>query len=129
MKENIPQFLQEMLINEYGEDLFNKIINGYSKKRKTTFRVNTLKASVHEIENVLNVLNIKFTKCTWNDNAFIIETDYKLQDLDIYKEGKIYLQSLSSMIPANVLNPKERRKYIRYGFSSRGKDYSDSHII
>ena len=30
MKENIPEFLYEMLIKEYGENISNKIIKGYS---------------------------------------------------------------------------------------------------
>ena len=36
----------------------------------------------------------------------------ELQKLDIYKKGGIYLQSLSSMIPPIVLNPKQNEKIL-----------------
>lgn len=38
----IPQFLQDKLNAQYGEELTNKILEGYTKKRKVTLRVNTL---------------------------------------------------------------------------------------
>ena len=45
MNETIPEFLSEMLLKEYGNELTNQIIDGYKLKRVTTFRVNTLKAN------------------------------------------------------------------------------------
>ena len=56
MQNNIPEFLQEILINEYGEDITNQIIYGYSANRPTTFRVNTSKVDVSYIKDKLNKL-------------------------------------------------------------------------
>lgn len=57
-------------------------------KRPTTFRVNTLKIDCEE-------------------QAFITTAPLRqIQELDIYKNGEIYVQSLSSMIPTEVLDPK-----------------------
>lgn len=39
----------------------------------------------------------------------------EIQELPIYKEGGIYLQSLSSMLPPLFLGPKGRRVRPRYG--------------
>ena len=41
----IPQFLYEMLLEQYGEEITNKIIDGYSKQRPVTLRANTIKSS------------------------------------------------------------------------------------
>ena len=109
---SIPEFLKQMLIEEYGENLYSKIIDGYSYKRPTTFRVNTLKSNVDEIKEILNSLNIKYSNISWYKDAFILEEEHSIQDLDIYKEGKIYLQSLSSMIPPIILNPKEKENIL-----------------
>ena len=49
----IPIFLSKMLENQYGQELTKKIIEGYSKKRCTTFRVNTLKSDIYEVEEIL----------------------------------------------------------------------------
>ena len=48
------------------------------------------------------------------ENALIIKNvnERKLQELEIYKNGYIYIQSLSSMIPPLVLNPKRGDKVL-----------------
>ena len=112
MINNLPEFFKSKLLDEYGEGITEKIIDGLSKKRKTTFRVNTLKSSIEEIKNTLHILGIKYKQVEWYKEAFILDEEYKLQNLSIYKEGKIYLQSLSSMIPAVVLNPKEKENIL-----------------
>ena len=38
---NLPEFLIDKLKLQYGQELTEEIINGYSKKRVTTYRVNT----------------------------------------------------------------------------------------
>ena len=121
MIEKIPDFLYEKLLNEYGEDLTKSIIKGYKENRPTTFRVNTLKSNVNEIKNILDDLNVKYSSADFLDTAFILEEDYKLQDLDIYKDGKIYIQSLSSMIPALILDPKEKENILDMCAAPGGK--------
>ena len=109
MKENLPEFLTKMLVEQYGEELAKKIINCYSVQRKVTFRVNTLKTTGEEVESILNQNNIKYKKVDWYEDAFIVEEarEADLQKLDIYEQGKIYLQSLSSMLPPIILEPKD----------------------
>lgn len=113
----LPEFLISMLVNQYGKDLIKQIIQGYEKKRFTTFRVNTLKANTLEIEKELEKANIEYENVPWYENAFIIKNtdEIEIQKLSIYEQGKIYLQSLSSMLPPLVLNPKSRSRYFRYG--------------
>ena len=108
MKE-IPEFLEKLLIEQYGNELTNKIIDGYSKKRIVTLRVNTIKSNKDKIKQVLDNLNILYEEVSWYNDALVIKNalEKDLIELDIYKNGEIYLQSLSSMIPALVLNPKE----------------------
>ena len=50
----IPEFLKEKLKKQYGNDLKDKILEGFTVKRKVTFRVNTLKSNIQEVEEVLN---------------------------------------------------------------------------
>lgn len=106
---SVPEFLKEKLVKQYGIELTKKIIEGYSLNKKVTLRVNTIKSSKEEIQKELQNENIEFENVDWYKDAIIIknsrETD--LQALEIYKEGKVYLQSLSSMIPPIILEPKE----------------------
>lgn len=106
---NVPEFLLGLLNKQYGDIIAKKIVNGYSKDRLVTFRVNTLKASIDEIEKVLQYHKIEYGRTSWSKEAFIIKNvkEDEICKLDIYKDGKIYLQSLSSMLPPIILEPKE----------------------
>ena len=96
--------LEKYLYEEYDKDIVKKILEGYSK-RKTTFRINTLHNNNKALEE-LNKYDIKYKKVSWYDSAYIIiEGEDKLRDLEAYKNGDIYLQSLSSMLPPLVLEP------------------------
>ena len=123
MNKQIPEFLYEMLSNQYGEELTNKILEGYSRDRKTTLRVNTVKSDISSIKNILEGNNIKYTEVFWNKDALIIEnaTEQDLQKLSIYENGEIYLQSLSSMIPPLVVDPKEKESILDMAAAPGGK--------
>lgn len=105
----IPDFLKEQLTNQYGEDLTNQILEGYNKKRKTTLRINTIKTTKENIKKILDKENIKYDSVSWYDDALILVSDKNIRELDIYKNGEIYMQSLSSMIPPIVLEPTKEK--------------------
>lgn len=107
--EKVPFFLERKLINQYGEVICESIIKGYNKKRKVSLRVNSLKSNAKNVQNQLTLNNIEFKKSDFWENAFIIENVNEdiIRSLDIYKNGEIYLQNLSSMLPPIFLDPKE----------------------
>ena len=109
MEKHVPEFLIEMLNNQYGEEITSKVLEGYSQKRMVTFRVNTLKTSIERVEEILKNNNIEFEKVSWSDVAYIVKNvrEDTLKELEVYKNGEIYLQSLSSMLPPIILKPKE----------------------
>lgn len=119
----IPEFLERKLINQYGEGLTKKIVEGYSQDRKVTFRVNNLKATNEEIESILKNKNIEYKKLDWYENAYIINNfkEDKIKGLSIFEDGKIYLQSLSSMLPPIVLEPKEKENILDMAAAPGGK--------
>lgn len=119
----MPEFLIQMLEKQYGEEIKNKILKGYNLKRKVTFRVNTLKSNIEETEQVLNKLNFEYEKVPWSEDAFILKDvkESDIQELEIYKQGKIYLQSLSSMLPPIILNPEEGADILDMAAAPGGK--------
>lgn len=116
----IPEFLIELLNNQYGKELTNEILNGYNKKRPTTLRINTIKINKENIKQILEKQNIKYENVSWYEDALILKNEKNIRELDIYKSGKIYIQSLSSMIPPIVLEPK-REKILDMAASPGGK--------
>ena len=108
-KKEIPAFFMQRLQEQYSVENVNKIIDGYTKPRKATIRINTLKSNKDEVFSNLKLGGIEYSQIKWSDDALIVvNVDEKvIQQLEIYKEGKIYLQSLSSMLPPIILEPKE----------------------
>ena len=97
---------KELLNKEYGESITNDIFNAFLGSRKTTARINTLLTNKEEVFKVLDELNISYKLIPWYDLALVFEcNENTLKETSLYKEGKIYLQSLSSMIPPLILNP------------------------
>lgn len=75
--------------------------NAFFGKRPTTFRINTLKETSLSLPFLMEPV-------PWNKRAFILRegTLRELTDTHEYTDGKLYVQSLSSMIPPLVLNPR-----------------------
>lgn len=119
----IPTFLEQMLEKQYGEEIAKKIIEGYSKTRKVTLRVNTLKTDSETIKNKLDEANIKYKPVTWSQEALIIENvrEKEIKALDMYENGEIYLQSLSSMFPPIILEPQEGTDILDMAAAPGGK--------
>lgn len=105
---SIPTFLIEMLNKQYGEEKANQILNGYQKERTVSIRVNTLKSDINRILDELSKEGIEYEKVPWYKDAVVIKNvkENLIQSLEIYKNGEIYLQSLSSMLPPLILDPK-----------------------
>ncbi|MDD3793979.1 MAG: RsmB/NOP family class I SAM-dependent RNA methyltransferase [Candidatus Gracilibacteria bacterium] len=124
------------MLNKLNKEFLDKLNQIYTKddieiievgfktlKRKTVFRVNTLKTNNEEIEKVLNEKNIVFKKVGFLKNAYILDEakENDLWDLDIFKNGLIYLQSLSSQIPVELLDINENHAILDITAAPGGK--------
>ena len=112
-KSKLPiDFINE-LNNDFTERNVDKILTGMSEERYTTFRVNYLKSNEVEVEdelvkNGLEFEKVRITESNFNFNAYVIynKNEKDLSKLKIYEDGKIYIQSISSMIPPIILRPE-----------------------
>lgn len=104
----LPAFLEPLLVAQYGPEDVERIMRGYAATRATTLRANTLKAGRDEVSQALDGAGIGWSGAGWYDDAFVLNgaRERDVWQLPIYEEGKVYLQSLSSMIPAIVLGAR-----------------------
>ena len=108
VKNRLPQEFVEKLYEMFTPLTVDKILVGINEKRLTTLRVNTLKYNIQDLLKYFKERNIKFERVLWYKDALVIKNanEKEIQKLDIYQKGYIYIQSLSSMIPPLVLDPK-----------------------
>ena len=113
-REKLPEKFMENMYKMFSPGTVDKIVAGMISDRYTTLRVNTIKYNIQDLMRYFKENNIKFERVLWYDDALIIKNvrEKDIQKLDIYEKGYIYIQSLPSMVPAIVLNPKEGEKVL-----------------
>lgn len=131
MGKVVPEFFEKLLVEQYGKEIEENTICNLIKPKKVTLRVNTIKSNTAEIKTVLEAKNISFKTVNWYKDAFIIENvkEDAIKELEIYKQGKIYLQSLSSMLPPLILNPKPQENILDMAAAPRRKNNRDGSFV
>ena len=114
MRNRLPKEFMQFLYEKYTPVKVDQILLGMTEERYTTLRVNTLKYDIQSLMRYFKEKNIKFERVPWYKEALIIKNanEKQLQKLDIYENGYIYIQSLSSMVPPLVLNPQPGEKVL-----------------
>lgn len=120
--ENMQELLN-IIKKDYSEEDFNKIVKGLSEPKITTFRVNTLLANNDEVRQQLNLNEIKYQLYDRLENTYFVsdEDTFKVEQLDIYKSGKIYMQNVSSMLPSYCLDCFKNQEILDMCASPGGK--------
>ena len=113
MTANFPPAFTARLKKIIPPKKFNEVIKSFSQRKPTTFRVNTLKISADELQEKLENKGFIVSRLNWYREAFVFrDSQKKLTETDLYKEGYLYLQGLSSMIPPLLLNPEKNDKIL-----------------
>ncbi len=89
-------------------------IKGYSADRVCSFRINTLKSTKEEVESFLCTSNIPFRTVSFLELAYTIDKkdEFVLKGSKLFYDGKIYLQGLTSQLPAILLDIQEGMKVL-----------------
>ncbi len=79
---------------------------GFERRRVCTFRVNTILATVDEVETSLDTIGIPYEHDPYLPLAYHIDSSYEyiLKGSRLFYDGKIYVQSLSSQTPAHAMD-------------------------
>lgn len=103
----LPKEALEQLQSQFSPTVYNRLLLAFRTERVTSFRVNTLKADKSEVLQRLRKDGFKCTQVTAVPNGFYCDTncDKQLLKHELAVSGHIYLQSISSMLPAEILYP------------------------
>ena len=97
LKLSLPLDLAKLLYKQYKDKLSSFFEHG---NVINTYRINTLKVSVLEVEKMLKALNIEY-----NIDGVVIKSKESLLDTKMFKDGLIIAQDTSSIRVAEVVNP------------------------
>ncbi len=112
--KNLPLEFINRLKQLIPESKLEKVIKTYNTEKPLSIRINTLKTDKKSVSDFFISENIEFKDISWYSDALIVDRNAKTKITDsfIYKEGLIYFQNLSSMLPAVIMDPKPNEKIL-----------------
>ena len=138
--EKLPPQLADRLASIFSQEEMTQLENVFAiEKRPVSFRINTLTSTSEEIEEALAQAALSYTKLDFPENAYVLDDQFTESDLwkrRVYKDGKIYLQGVSSQVPALLFTPSKAKLRILDACSAPGGKtsqlsalYPDAEII
>lgn len=106
-RRRLPRDFISALDAGFPQAVAETILRGMASPRPTTLRANTLRFDATELLRFFRDNAVKHHRIQWYPDAFSL-TDLHERDVErwsVYQEGRVYLQSISSMIPALALGP------------------------
>lgn len=97
--------IHERFKNHYKDIVSDQFFEFLEKPLPRAFRINNIKANKTQVLERFKEYGIGLTPVSWYSDAFIV--DSSIGNTIEHFMGWIYIQELTSMIPAIVLNPKE----------------------
>jgi len=107
-RQRLPEPFLERLQRIIPPSRWQTVLNTFGTARPTTFRANTLKTTAQAMRQQLTADGFGLESVPWYRDACILRrgTLRELQETALYREGGLYVQSLSSMLPPLVLDPQ-----------------------
>jgi NOL1/NOP2/sun family putative RNA methylase len=117
---NLPEdFVNRLQLILSAQD-FEQTLRSFSEPSVTAFRVNTLKSSVGD---VLQELDVDVNSVSWLDRAFWVDQSMRevLTLSAAFAEGRIYIQNLASMLAPLLLGPEPGQEVLDLAAAPGGK--------
>jgi NOL1/NOP2/sun family putative RNA methylase len=106
-RRRLPNEFLQNLDATFPQPVAEAILRGMGGRRRTTLRANTLRCSAEALMRFFRDNAVKYRRVPWYPDAFVLAElrEREAESWDMYQQGRIYLQNLSSMIPALALGP------------------------
>ena len=129
INESIPDWLDQIGINDFGESLWNKEVSAFNTRSSLVLRCNTLKTNIKELKNLLKVENIDTVLKKEYPDALFVKEHKKVINLNSYKLGLFEIQDANSQKVATSCNLKPGMTIIDACAGAGGKSIHMASII
>lgn len=111
---HLPEKFLERLALLYPEDILPSVLEAFENRPAPTFRINTLRTTAEEVTKELRKLGFEIKQVAWYKEAFLLKnkSTRELTETELFINGVIYIQNLSSMIPVLALDPQPGDKVL-----------------
>jgi 16S rRNA (cytosine967-C5)-methyltransferase len=111
VRYSMPIWLVKRWIEAYGSQMTEKMLESFLEEKPTTIRCRLYRTSMEETLQSLRDQGVTVEKAPYLDYAYYISGYNHILTLDAFREGKIQVQDVSSMLVAEAASPR-RSSYV-----------------
>ena len=112
IRESIPDWLDDIGIQELGEADWEKEIHSLNQEAKVVLRVNTLKTSIEELQKQFNEVLIETETLDWTSDALVLKERQNIFQRKQFKDGLFEVQDAASQVVASFLRVEPNMRVI-----------------
>ena len=102
IRESIPDWLDQMGAAQMGET-WETELHALNQPAKICLRVNPLRATKEKVKRSLEAEHIEFSEVNFAPDALVLSGRKNIRTLDMYREGEVEIQDVSSQLIAPML--------------------------
>jgi len=106
IKYSHPKWMIEKWIRDFGVVFTEELCIANNKKPKLNIRVNTLKINKQDLMSKLQKKGFVVSEGKYAEDCIMIDNPIRITDIDEFKEGLFQIQDESSMLVAQIMDPK-----------------------
>ncbi len=120
-RESIPDWMDELVVSELGEEVWEKEIKAQNEQAKVVLRVNTLKTTKANLKKELQKLEIETYSDDNYPDALILKERTNVFMTDLFKNGLFEVQDASSQKVVPLLDVKPGMRVVDACAGAGGK--------
>ncbi|MGV7208944.1 RsmB/NOP family class I SAM-dependent RNA methyltransferase [Oxalobacteraceae bacterium A2-2] len=124
MRSNMPKWLFEKLVAQFGEEETLELADAMNTPAPLDLRVNALKGNREEVAEQLAQAPIRSTPTPFAPNGLRVLQKPALQNLPLFKEGVIEVQDEGSQILSQIVGAKRGEMVVDFCAGAGGKTLS-----
>ena len=121
MRSNLPQWLFDKLLEQYGEEQTMQLAEALNQPAPLDLRVNSLKASPDEVIAELNAASVPCEMTRFSPLGLRVGKKTALQNLPLFRTGAIEVQDEGSQLLAHIVGAKRGEMVADFCAGAGGK--------
>jgi 16S rRNA (cytosine967-C5)-methyltransferase len=129
IKYSCPLDIVKLWLKSYGGEVCENVLKSLSGRPKLTARVNTLKTTPEKLIDELKNEGVEAELSDIDENALLLKNTGSVENLKPFKDGKLYIQDISSQLCVKALNPKPRDIMLDVCSAPGGKSFTSAQYM
>lgn len=129
LKYSCPIWLIELWLSAYSEEICVAVMESLSGRPPIYARVNNTVTNTDKAIKSIENDGAQAAAVSWIENAIAISASGSIEELEVYKNGEIHIQDLSSQLCCSMLDAKEGCTVLDVCAAPGGKSFTIAQIL